>query len=75
MIQIKYPEYNKEVEELEERLKGLSLAYKMEKSEQLTQPSFEDGLTKVEGMDSIKEQLDKLQGELFEWWYGSCVCD
>lgn len=75
MIQIKYPEYNKEVEELEERLKGLSLAYKMEKSERLTQPSFEDGLTKVEGMDSIKEQLDKLQGELFEWWYGSCVCD
>ena len=72
MITIKYSNYDQEVKDIEERLKDMSLAFKLKKEDELGTPVFEDVIIRVEGQEKIKAELDKLQEELKQWWYCSC---
>lgn len=72
MITLKYATHSQEVLELEESLKNLSLAFKTEENKALCQPILEDGELILEGERAIKAHLDKLSGELKQWWYCDC---
>lgn len=72
MIIIKYPEHNKNVQHLADRLNNMSLAFQLEQEEDIPKVIFEDGSIRLEGLEEIDKELDKLQSQLKEWWYCSC---
>ena len=72
MITLKFATLSPEVIDLEESLKDLSLAFKMEEDKALYQPILEDGELTLKGEKAIKAHLDKLSGELKQWWYCDC---
>jgi hypothetical protein len=72
MIIIKFSEYNKNVQHIENRLKDMSLAFQLKQEQDIPKVMFEDGNIRLEGLEKIDKELDKLQSELKEWWYCSC---
>jgi hypothetical protein len=72
MIIIKFSEYNKNVQHIENRLKDMSLAFQLKQEQDIPKVMFEDGSIRLEGLEKIDKELDKLQSELKEWWYCSC---
>ncbi|MEZ5042005.1 MAG: hypothetical protein R2828_19065 [Saprospiraceae bacterium] len=72
MITLKYAADNQAVDQIEEQLKSLSLAYKREIIPTLTALVLQDGKETYEGPEAIKAHLEKIQGELKRWHYCSC---
>ena len=72
MLTLKFATHSQEVMDLEESLKDLSLAFNLEVDKALDQPILEDGELILEGEQAIKAHLDKLSGELKQWWYCDC---
>jgi hypothetical protein len=72
MIVIKYSKYNKNVRHIEDRLKGMSMAYQLEQEQAVPTVVFDDGNIRLEGLERIDQELDKLQSELKQWWYCNC---
>lgn len=50
----------------------MSLAYQLEQEDNVSKVVFEDGTTRLVGLEKIDKELDKLQSELKQWWYCSC---
>jgi hypothetical protein len=72
MITLKFAQPTNESQQIEERLKELSLAYKTETSISSKQVELTDGTTNVQGHEAIQNYLDQLSGELNQWYYCAC---
>ncbi|HKK76717.1 MAG TPA: hypothetical protein VJ953_16690 [Saprospiraceae bacterium] len=72
MITITYPKADADLERVLEKIKDLSLAHKTVASPATAEIQLEDGITKVQGEAAIQAYLEKLEGELDQWYYCSC---
>ena len=72
MIILRVPADETKAAEVEERLQSLSLAFRKEESQKVEVLTLEDGESVVEGHRAIQTYLDKLQGELHQWYYCNC---
>lgn len=72
MITIHYQQKDQDLERIEERLKSLSLAYKVEQDPAVKEPTLKDGLETAKGETAIQTYLDQLKGELGQWYYCAC---
>ncbi len=72
MITLKYASRNQQVEELEERLRSLSLAFASQITTSLQQPQLVDGKDEINGFSAIQSHLDTLSKELHKWYYCDC---
>lgn len=72
MITLKYAIKNQQVEELEERLQSLSLAFASQTTNGLPQPQLVDGKDEINGFPAIQNHLDTLSKELHKWYYCDC---
>ncbi len=72
MITIQYSDYDTSVQHIEERLKEMSLAFRLKQDDNIQRVVFEDGNIRLEGLEKIDPELDKLQSELKQWWYCNC---
>lgn len=72
MITLKFASYSSTVEQLEESLKSLSLAFRLEVDDSIEEPILKDGDLSVTGEKAIQAHLEKLSGELKQWWYCDC---
>lgn len=72
MYILQYPNSTAQVQELEDRLRQLSLAYKVEQRTELEEIQLNDGEKLVQGFTSIQLRLDALQAELRHWYYCDC---
>ncbi len=69
---LQYSTQSPQLLEVEEKLKDLSLAYKKEELAVATQPILLEGGNRIEGKEAILEYLKEIEGELHQWYYGSC---
>jgi hypothetical protein len=72
MFIIKYKSKDAKLEELEDRFRELSLAFKIEQVDQVEELTLFDGTLQVVGYEAIKSHLDQLSGELRHWYYCGC---
>lgn len=72
MITLKFAQPTNESQQIEERLKELSLAYKTETNISSKQVELTDGITNVQGHEAIQNYLDQLSSELGQWYYCAC---
>ena len=72
MITLKFAQLTNESQQIEERLKELSLAYQTVSNLSSKQVELADGITTVQGYEAIQNYLDQLSGELNQWYYCSC---
>lgn len=61
-----------EVQEIESRLKHLSLAYSKMQSEDLSEPFISDGSKKYIGVKNMNAYIDVLDREKEQWYYCNC---
>lgn len=69
---LEFQKKDKDSKEIEERLKELSLAYKTIDNQDSTEIILIDSSEKVIGKEAILEHLEKLSGELNQWYYCNC---
>lgn len=72
MYTLKYAISGKEVEEITERLKQLSLAYQIEESSEVDNITLQEGKKAIVGLVKIKSHLEELATELHQWYYCNC---
>ena len=72
MLKIKHANQMEELKEIEEKLKALSLAYKVEEQMDLKVLQLQDSGILLEGKAAILHHLEKIEGELKQWWYCDC---
>ena len=72
MLTLSYPQPSTKLQDIEEQLQSVALAYKAVQQADLTQPKLEDGLQTVEGEAAIQKYVEQLLGEMGQWWYCSC---
>jgi hypothetical protein len=72
MITIHYSTKDQSLVRIEEKLKELSLAYQTKVDENVQQLTLKDGTETNEGEAAIQLYLEKLQGELDQWYYCAC---
>ena len=72
MITLQYAERNAQVVEIEERLKGLSLAFESKSVPEAVDLQLMDGTKHVQGLAEIQAHLDELSQELHQWYYCNC---
>ena len=72
MYVLKYPARNKALEELEDRLRQLSLASRTEEDKELEMPVLVEGKKMISGFDNILAHLNGIAGELYLWRYCTC---
>lgn len=72
MITLQYAERNAQVVEIEERLKGLSLAFESKSVSEAVDLQLMDGTKHVQGLAEIQAHLDELSQELHQWYYCNC---
>ncbi len=69
---LEYQVLSPAVQEIEAKLKELSLAFTKKQLTKLKTPRLIDGREKVSGLKAILEHLDVLSGELNAWYYCEC---
>ena len=67
-----YTEKSPEVALIEERLKKMTLAYKVVEGDQGDLPYLKDGSKTYLGEDSMNRYLDVLDSEKEQWYYCNC---
>ena len=72
MITLQYAERNAQVEEVEDRLKSLSLAFESKTATQAVNLRLIDGSKQIQGLTAIQAHLDELSQELHQWYYCNC---
>lgn len=72
MITLQYAERNAQVEEVEDRLKSLSLAFESKTAAQSVKLQLIDGSKQIQGLAAIQAHLDELSQELHQWYYCNC---
>jgi hypothetical protein len=56
MIIIKFSEYNKNVQHIENRLKDMSLAFQLKQEQDIPKVMFEDGNIRLEGLEKNRQR-------------------
>ncbi len=72
MIYIFYSKEDEAVLDIRDKLVDLSLAFKIEKSEDAEDILLQEGKTIKTGYEDINEHLDEIARELDQWWH--CYC-
>jgi len=72
MLTLHFKKKNKNVEALLERFKEMALGYEIKIEKDLKKIQLTEGDELVVGNKAIHKYLDKLQGELKQWWYCDC---
>ena len=67
-----FSKYTKELEDLESRIKTLSLAYSKNQNEGLEIPMLKDGSKEYKGIDTMNDYIDLLDLEKEQWYYCNC---
>lgn len=70
-MQLKYKSLNNQVQEIEDELKRLSLAYKVEQNDAIEDITLIDDATYI-GKEAIHDKINDLEKELKSWWYCAC---
>ena len=73
MLILKYPAKTLQTNELEERLRELSLAHRVEIDLELKELALIEGKITFTGAEKISEHLDELARELFLWQFCTCT--
>jgi len=71
-MEFRYATETKEIKALKERLRTLSLAYKMIEGHACQVPSFVDCKSEYLGCDKMHAYLDQLDREKEQWYYCNC---
>ena len=73
MYILKYNENNDPFREVEERMRSLSLGFKIEQQKEMDTVSlYDDEELIASGKTAILAHLDEVSGELHQWYYCSC---
>lgn len=72
MMILKFSKKDKDFSEIKEQLKTHSLAFKTVKNTKIDHLILEDSDTEIIGKDAILQHLEKLRGELRQWYYCNC---
>ena len=72
MYILQYSKTDQQVNELEECLREMSLAFKTKQDPALEEPTLSNGDLHIHGFKEIKAYLDKLNGELHLWYFCNC---
>jgi len=72
MIILHIHKKNAKTDAIENRIKEMVLAYKVKNGSRLKKMMLTEGDEKIIGSKAIHEYLDKIQGELKQWWYCDC---
>ncbi len=72
MITLQYAERNAQVAEIEDRLRGLSLAFQSKSVSEAADLQLLDGTKQIQGLAEIQAHLDELSQELHQWYYCNC---
>ena len=67
-----YKEKTAKIETVEDRLKSLSLAFKLVESENADLPSLVDGKKSYIGYFKMNKYIDQLDREKGQWYYCDC---
>ncbi len=71
-MKLLYSNETNEIVEIEQRLKKLSLAYKIVLSKADIEPALIDGNKEYSGIDKMNIYLDQLDSEKEQWYYCNC---
>jgi hypothetical protein len=71
-MDLQYPKYTSEIQDIENRLKELSLQYSVEERVEIPYPVMLDGKTAYTGLIEIMAFIDQLANESHQWWYCGC---
>jgi len=69
---LEYQVLSPAVQEIEDKLKELSLAFTKKQITKLKTPRLVDGREKISGHKAILDHLGTLAGELNSWYYCDC---
>ena len=69
---LQYSSKTNDIIEIEDRLKKLSLAYKVVHSELEIEPALVDGSKSYTGIEKMHAYIDQLDGEKEQWYYCHC---
>lgn len=69
---LEYQVLNPAVQEIEAKLKELSLAYTKKQKDGQKKPLLIDGREKINGHKAILDHLGTIAGELNSWYYCDC---
>jgi hypothetical protein len=72
MYTLKYATAGKEVNEIIDRFKQLSLAFQVEESADFEELRLQEGQQTIIGLENIKAHLEELSRELHRWYYCDC---
>lgn len=72
MYTLEYSIQNHQVEEIIDRLKQMTLAYKTVQSDTAKEVTLNESQTSIVGFTKINAYLDELGKELHQWYYCSC---
>lgn len=72
MYTLQYPTATAQFQQVEDRLRQLTLSFKTEQDSELDDIQLHDGSQLVQGFAQIQRHLDALQGELDQWYYCGC---
>jgi hypothetical protein len=67
-----YKEKTAKIESVEDKLKNLSLAFKLVESENADLPSLVDGKKSYIGFYKMEQYIDQLDREKGQWYYCNC---
>ena len=70
-MNLEYSKETKEITEIVNRLKGLTLAYKIVLSDEDVEPALIDGKKEYRGIDKMNIYIDQLDREKEQWYYCS----
>jgi hypothetical protein len=71
-MQLHYSNKTKDIIEIEERLKKLTLAYQVTHSELEIEPALVDGSKSYTGIEKMHAYIDQLDSEKEQWYYCHC---
>ena len=71
-MELHFSNKTKEIREIEDRIREMSLAYKIISKQDIIEPAIVDGSKKYLGIDIMNAYLDQLDQEKEQWYYCSC---
>lgn len=72
MIEIHYPKASRQLEEIEEQLTSISLAYRLIYDNSMDDLKLVESSTVKNGNDEIRAYIQQLIDEKDQWWFCGC---
>ena len=71
-MELHFSEKTEKVRNIEDRIKKMTLAYKIVTNQDVIQPAIVDGSKEYLGIDNMNIYLDQLDREKEQWYYCNC---